>query len=223
MKIYSRHGFKDFVVALGYMGSSIKEYLLNLSYLSTDFSVDVSSRLVTVNDASVTQDWMITALDTGEDTQTGGRILRAGRYINEEFFMVTYGDGLATVDVKELVRFHLSHPGAVTVTAVRPPARFGRLTMDGPKVVDFGEKPTDTNDWINGGFFVMSRRVLDYIDGPSSVFEREPLERLALDGELYGWRHEGFWQPMDTLRDRRLLEEMSSRGEFPWLGRTSPS
>jgi glucose-1-phosphate cytidylyltransferase len=221
MKSYADQGYSDFVVALGYRADVIKEYLLNLRSLSSSFTVDTSTGRVSLISNTAEEEWSVTALETGESCETGGRVLQSGRFIDEETFMVTYGDGLSNVDIPALVDFHRSHGRAATVTAVRPPARFGRLTLDGTQVTAFGEKPTETDDWINGGFFVLDRRALDYIDGNSTVFEREPLERLALDGELKAWKHEGFWQPMDTLRDRKTLEEIWAAGGAPWL-RDSP-
>jgi glucose-1-phosphate cytidylyltransferase len=222
MKSYADQGYSDFVIALGYRGDVIKEYLLNLRSLSSSFTIDTSTGHVNLISNVPEEEWSVTALETGESCETGGRVLQCGRFIDEDTFMVTYGDGLADVDVRALVDFHRSHRGAATVTAVRPPARFGRLTVDGSRVTAFGEKPTETDDWINGGFFVLDRRALDYIDGNSTVFEREPLERLAAAGELHAWRHEGFWQPMDTLRERRMLEDIWATGSAPWLRRPLP-
>jgi glucose-1-phosphate cytidylyltransferase len=162
------------------------------------------------------EDWSITALDTGEQTQTGGRILRAASVFDDDVFMVTYGDGVASVDIGALLEFHRSHGRLVTVTAVHPPARFGRLELDGDSVVRFGEKPQSEGGWINGGFFVVNRAALAYIDGDTAIWEREPLERLAEAGELRAFFHDGFWQPMDTLRERSILEELWSSGDAPW-------
>ena len=155
-------------------------------------------------------------MDTGESTETGGRILRAARTFDDDVFMVTYGDGVASVDVAALVAFHHGHGRLATVTAVHPPARFGRLELDGDAVVRFGEKPQSEGGWINGGFFVLNREALDYIDGDDSIWERAPLERLAAAGELRAYLHDGFWQPMDTLRERTILEELWKSGDAPW-------
>lgn len=221
MKSYADQGYSDFVIALGYRGDVIKEYLLNLRSLSSSFTVNTSTGHVNLVSNTPEEEWSVTALETGESCETGGRVLQCGRFIDEDTFMVTYGDGLADVDIRALIDFHRNHRGLATVTAVRPPARFGRLTLDGTRVMAFGEKPTETDDWINGGFFVLDRRALDYIDGKSTVFEREPLERLAADGQLHAWRHEGFWQPMDTLRERKVLEDIWASGSAPWLRRPS--
>ena len=216
MSIYAAYGHRDFCLALGYKAEIVKEYLLNLVYFDADFTVGTSSGEVTFIGARPSEDWSITALDTGEQTQTGGRILRAASVFDDDVFMVTYGDGVASVDIGALLEFHRSHGRMVTVTAVHPPARFGRLELDGDSVVRFGEKPQAEGGWINGGFFVVNRAALDYIDGDAAIWEREPLERLAEAGELRSFFHEGFWQPMDTLRERSILEELWSSGDAPW-------
>ncbi len=216
MSIYAAYGHRDFCLALGYKAEIVKEYLLNLVYFDADFTVGTSSGEVTFIGARPSEDWSITALDTGEQTQTGGRILRAASVFDDDVFMVTYGDGVASVDIGALLEFHRSHGRMVTVTAVHPPARFGRLELDGDSVVRFGEKPQAEGGWINGGFFVVNRAALDYIDGDAAIWEREPLERLAEAGELRAFFHEGFWQPMDTLRERSILEELWSSGDAPW-------
>jgi glucose-1-phosphate cytidylyltransferase len=215
MSIYAHAGFKEFVVALGYLGEVIKSYFRDYCYRQQDLTIDLRSGQTTVHDAHM-QDWVVHLIDTGPETQTGGRIKRLSRWIGNETFFMTYGDGVANVDVAELLAFHRRHGRAATVTAVRPPARFGGLAFDGDKVVEFVEKPQIGEGWINGGFFVLEPRVLDYIDGDATIFEREPLERLANDGELVAYRHEGFWQCMDTLRDVRLLNGLWESGEAPW-------
>ncbi len=216
MSIYAAHGHRDFVLALGYRAEIVKEYLLNLRYFDSDFTVSTSSHDVTLIGDRRTNDWNVTAANTGGETQTGGRILRAAATFDDDVFMVTYGDGVANVDIGALVEFHRAHGRLATVTAVHPPARFGRLELDGDSVVRFGEKPQAEGGWINGGFFVLNRSALDYIDGDESVWERGPLERLAADGELHAFFHSGFWQPMDTLRERMILEDLWRTGAAPW-------
>lgn len=216
MSIYAAHGHRDFTLALGYKAEVVKEYLLNLVYFDADFTVNTSTGDISFVGSAPTEDWSITALDTGESTETGGRILRAARTFDDDVFMVTYGDGVASVDVAALVAFHHGHGRLATVTAVHPPARFGRLELDGDAVVRFGEKPQSEGGWINGGFFVLNREALDYIDGDDSIWERAPLERLAAAGELRAYLHDGFWQPMDTLRERTILEELWKSGDAPW-------
>ena len=216
MSIYAAHGHREFSLALGYKADVVKEYLLNLVYFDADFTVRTSTGDISFVGDTPTEDWDITALDTGEQTQTGGRILRAAATFDDDIFMVTYGDGVASVDIDALVAFHRAHGRLATVTAVHPPARFGRLELDGDAVVRFGEKPQSEGGWINGGFFVLNRGALDYIDGDDSIWERSPLERLASDGELRAYLHNGFWQPMDTLRERSLLEDLWSSGDAPW-------
>ena len=216
MSIYASHGHRDFVLALGYRAEVVKEYLLNLRYFDSDFTVSTSSHDVTLIGDRRANDWSITATNTGGATQTGGRILRAGSTFDDDVFMVTYGDGVANVDISALVDFHNQHGRLVTVTAVHPPARFGRLELDGDSVVRFGEKPQAEGGWINGGFFVLSRPALSYIDGDESIWERGPLERLAADGELRAFFHSGFWQPMDTIRERTILEDLWRTGSAPW-------
>ena len=217
MSIYAAHGCSEFVLALGYMGDVIKEYLINLPTLAENFRIDLSSGKVESLGGEGHPSWTVTALDTGEKTQTGGRILRAAESFDDDVFMVTYGDGVADVDIAALMDFHRSHGRLVTVTAVRPPARFGRLHIERDNCVTrFGEKPQSEEGWINGGFFVVNRSALRYIEDDSMVWEREPLERIAADGQLMAFSHEGFWQPMDTIRERGLLEDLWARGDAPW-------
>ena len=215
MKIYASHGFSDFVVALGYRPEVVKNYFLNYYHLRNDFTIDVGRGKVDVHDGAH-EDWKIHLVDTGIETQTGGRIKRLEPWLRDDTFMLTYGDGVADVRCRELVDFHRSHGKLATVTAVRPPARFGGLIFEGDRVAEFTEKPQIGEGWINGGFFVLEPPVLDYIEGDGSIWEREPLERLAADGELMAFRHDGFWQPMDTLRDVRLLESLWESGDVPW-------
>ena len=215
MNIYAHHGFQDFVVALGYKGEVIKDYFLNFHTRSANLGIDLATGQVKVRSAVQTP-WTVDLVDTGHLTQTGGRIKRLQEWLDEDVFMLTYGDGVANVDLPALLAFHRSHGKLATVTAVRPPARFGGLALDGDSVTQFLEKPQAGDGWINGGFFVLDRRVIEFIDGDSTLWEREPLERLAGQGELRAYRHEGFWQPMDTLRERNLLEELWASGQAPW-------
>ncbi|HEU0055461.1 MAG TPA: glucose-1-phosphate cytidylyltransferase, partial [Longimicrobium sp.] len=215
MNIYAAHGFNDFVIACGYRGEMIKDYFRHLFFREADLMInllDGTYRTLSAN----TPDWKIAAVDTGLDTMTGGRLLRLRRWLEDDAFMVTYGDGVGDVDVGALLDFHRAHGKLATVTAVRPPARFGGLVFDGDRVAEFSEKPQATAGWINGGFFVFEPGALDYMDGDATILERGPLERLARDGQLMAYRHEGFWQPMDTVRERQLLEELWASGKAPW-------
>lgn len=215
MSIYAHHGYKEFLVACGYKGEMIKEYFHNIFIHSNDYVVDLKDGSLKVLNTSGT-DWRIGVIDTGLDTMTGGRILRLRSWIGDETFMVTYGDGLGAVNVQELVAFHREHGRLATITAVRPPARFGGLNLDGDQVQEFSEKPQTGEGWINGGFFVFEPRVFDYLEGDESILEREPLERLAVDRQLMAYRHEAFWQPMDTIREKLLLESLWASGKAPW-------
>lgn len=218
MQIYSRFGHKDFVICLGYKGEVIKEWLLNLDRLDGSFHLDLALGAVTPVGDSRREDWRVLALETGQDTQTGGRLKRALQAVDDETVMATYGDGVANVDLDALVAFHRSHGKLATVTAVRPPARFGRLHLEGDQVTRFGEKTQSEEGWINGGFFVLNRAVMDYIAGDEVLWEKEPLAALASEGQLMAFRHSGYWQPMDTLRERQDLEDLWSSGIAPWLG-----
>ncbi|MBI4704856.1 MAG: glucose-1-phosphate cytidylyltransferase [Deltaproteobacteria bacterium] len=215
MKIYASHGFRDFVIACGFKGEVIKDYFHNFYVRSTDYVVslrDGTERFV----RSDAPDWSVAVVDTGLNTMTGGRLRRLGAWLDGPRFMCTYGDGVGNVDIGRLVAFHRSHGRLATVTAVRPPARFGGLVLDGNRVREFSEKPQSGEGWINGGFFVFEQAALGYMLDDASVLEREPLEKLARDGELVAFRHEGFWQPMDTLREKRLLESLWESGQAPW-------
>ena len=217
MKIYSSYGFNEFVIGLGYKGEVIKDYFLNYHYRSKDLTIKVRSGEVLAHDQThELEDWTVHLIDTGLNTQTGGRVKRIAEYIGNETFMLTYGDGLANVDINRLLAFHRENGRIATVTAVRPPARFGGINFDGGDVVSFREKPQTGEGWINGGFFVFEPAVADYIEGDQSILEREPMERLAAEGQLVASRHDGFWQCMDTQRDLRLLEELWSSGNAPW-------
>ena len=215
MKQYGAHGFGEFVVALGHKGDVIKEYFRNYHFRARNLTVDLSDGSVSIHEGSH-EDWIVHLLDTGLFTETGGRVRRIAEFVGKETFMLTYGDGVSSLDIKGLVEFHRRHGRLATVTAVRPPARFGGMVFDGQRVVRFEEKPQIGEGWINGGFFVMEPGVIDYIDGDETVFEREPLERLAADGQLMAYHHEGFWQCMDTLRDVRLLEGLWQNGQAQW-------
>jgi glucose-1-phosphate cytidylyltransferase len=215
MNIYAAHGDNEFIVALGYKGEVIKNYFLNYYYLRNSFSIHLGNGRVHVHDAG-REDWVVHLIDTGLRTETGGRIKRLAPRIGNETFMMTYGDGVANINIEELVAFHREHGKLATVTAVRPPARFGGLSFDGDLVARFVEKPQIGEGWINGGFFVLEPGVFDYIEGDGTIFEREPLERLACDGQLGAYRHDGFWRCMDTLRDVRLLESLWREGKAPW-------
>lgn len=215
MKAYGHFGFREFVLALGYRGDVIKRYFLDYSYLTSDLTVSLATHGVRAHRGS-SEDWTVHLVDTGMQTMTGGRVKRLRNWIGNDTFMLTYGDGVADIDLARLLDFHRSHGQLATVTAVRPPARYGGLTFEGDRVPVFTEKPQAGEGWINGGFFVLEPGVLDYIDGDASPWEAEPLERLAAEGQLCAYRHEGFWQSMDTLRDVRFLNSAWEKGEVPW-------
>lgn len=216
MSIYARQGFKEFTVALGYKGEVIKHYFLNYYHMRNSFSIDLGRGRIEVHDG-MREDWLVHLVDTGLNTQTGGRLKRLKPWIGRETFMMTYGDGVADLNVADVLAFHKQHGRLATVTAVRPSARFGAVSLEGDFVRTFVEKPQLHEGWINGGFFVLEPDVLDYIAGDDTEWEREPLERLAADGQLVACRHEGFWQCVDTLRDLRLLEHLWSTGKAPWM------
>jgi glucose-1-phosphate cytidylyltransferase len=216
MKIYSSFGYDDFVVALGYKGEMIKRWMVDYGSLASDLTVHAREGRVERHGGEA-DDWAVTLVDTGADTATGGRIKRLQPYLgNDGTFMLTWGDGVSSVDLDALLAFHRAHGKLATLTAVRPPARFGHLELAGDRVVEFSEKPQTGEGWINGAFFVLEPEVFEYIDGDDTQFEREPLEQLAKDGQLQAYLHHDFWQCMDTLRDKKLLEELWSRGDAPW-------
>jgi len=215
MRTYARFGFKDFHVALGYRAEVVREYFLHYRSLNADFTVDLATGEVTPHSTD-DADWRVTLVHTGLDTMTGGRLKRMQPYVRDATFMLTYGDGVADIDIDALVDFHRSHGRMVTVTAVRPTARFGELRMDDDRVVDFQEKPHVHEGWINGGYFVMEPAFFDLIEEDATILERDPLERAARMGELMAYRHEAFWQCMDTRRDREYLEELWQSGQAPW-------
>lgn len=217
MKMYSHYGVNDFIICCGYKGYVIKEYFANYFLHMSDVTIDMTSNAMEVHSRNV-EPWRVTLVDTGESTMTGGRIKRVQRYIEEEdAFCLTYGDGVGTVDIGKLVDFHKASGKLATMTAVQPAGRFGALEMQGTLIKRFQEKPLGDGSWINGGFFVMSPKVLDFIADDTTVLERAPLQTLAEIGELAGFRHDGFWQPMDTLRDKMYLEELIGAGKAPWI------
>ncbi|TVR09164.1 MAG: glucose-1-phosphate cytidylyltransferase [Salinarimonadaceae bacterium] len=216
MKIYSAHGITDFVVCCGYKGYLIKEYFINYALHSSDITIDIGKNSLDVH-RRASEPWRVTLVDTGEATLTGGRLRRVADYLrDEEAFCFTYGDGVADIDISAEVAFHRAHGRKATVAAVRPPGRYGALTRDGVRVTGFTEKPRGDGGYINGGFFVLSPSVIDLIAGDATSFEAEPLTTLAETGELMAYEHEGFWQPMDTLRDKTQLEALWASGDAPW-------
>jgi glucose-1-phosphate cytidylyltransferase len=216
MKIYAAQGFKDFYLALGYKGEIIKRYFLDYSTLSGNMTVNLSSGKTEISKNEQFEDWTVNLIDTGQSSMTGGRIKRLEPFLKGETFMVTYGDGVADVDLKKLLEFHRSHGKMATVTAVHPPARYGELLIKPDSTTEFSEKPQTHKGWINGGFLIFEPQVLEYLSGDESVLELEALERLANEGELKAYKHNGFWQCMDTLRDKRQLEEGWQTGDAPW-------
>jgi len=215
MKYYAHFGFREFFVALGHKGEVIKRFYIDYCELHADLRVDLATATVRI-DNQLREDWMVNLVDTGRDTATGGRIKRLQAALGRETFMITYGDGVSDVDLKDLLRFHRSHGRIGTVTAVRPPSRFGGLLMNGDLVEVFVEKPQLGEGWINGGFMVFEPSVFDYLRGEQDTLETDVLSRLAADGQLCGYRHDGFWQCMDTLRDKRLLEQIWTSNRAPW-------
>jgi glucose-1-phosphate cytidylyltransferase len=215
MKLYHHYGVTDFVICLGYKGYAVKEYFANYFLHNSDITINGGSGDIIFHN-SAAEDWRITLVDTGESTMTGGRLKRVATYLDrDEPFFLTYGDGVADIDLGELLKFHRSHGGKATLTAVMPPGRFGALVLDGDKVTRFVEKPPGDKAFINGGFFVLHPSVIDYIEGDGTAWEAGPLERLAAEGELHAFTHRGFWLPMDTLRDKLRLEELWERSA-PW-------
>ena len=217
MKSYSAHGVNDFVICCGYKGFVIKEYFANYFLHTSDVTFDMAANSMEVHHRYA-EPWRVTLIDTGESTMTGGRLKRVAAYVQgEDAFCFTYGDGVSDVNISNLIAFHREQGTLATLTATRPPGRFGALELDGNKIRNFEEKPDNETGLVNGGFFVLSPFVIDYIDGDSTIWERGPLERLALQGELSAFPHTGFWQPMDTLRDKVLLEDLWASGKAPWV------
>ena len=215
MKLYSHHGFSEFSIALGYRGEMIKRFFVDYRLITSDLSVTIGEERIDWH-SGPEDSWSVDLIDTGVCTQTGGRLKRIATGIQNQTFMMTYGDGVADIDVRALVNFHKEHGKLATVTAVRPPARFGSLSIKGSQVSGFAEKPQLGEGWINGGYFVFEPEVANYIDGDETYLEREPLERLALDGQLMAFKHSSFWQPMDTLRDLQTLRERWDAHDEPW-------
>ena len=215
MKGYSHYGFNEFVILLGYKGYYIKEYFANYFLHQSDVTIDLSNNDIQVHN-NTSEPWKVTLLETGLDTMTGGRIKRAKKFIGDEPFLLTYGDGVSDINLDNLIKFHKSHGKLITMTAVQPEGRFGALETEGDKVVSFLEKPKGDGSWINGGFFVCESKVLDFIAGDQTVFEQEPLEDLSSKGQLYKYQHNGFWKCMDTLRDKKTLNEMWEKGKAQW-------
>lgn len=215
MKIFSAHGLNDFVICCGYKGYVIKEYFANYYLHTCDITFDIVERRMEVHH-NAAEPWRVTLVDTGEDTLTGGRLKRVREYVGDDTFIMTYGDGVADVDIKALVAFHEQQRTLATVTAAQPPGRWGVLELAGQRVSDFREKVTSDTDWINAGFFVLSPKVLDYIEGDATSWEQAPLQRLAREGELAAYKHRGFWKAMDTLRDKIVLDDLWRAGDAPW-------
>lgn len=215
MKIFSAHGINDFVVCLGYKGYLIKEYFANYFLHMSDVTFDMVNNQTVIHQNNA-EPWRVTLVDTGESTMTGGRLKRVRQYLGDEDFCFTYGDGVGDVNISELIEFHRSQNRLATLTGVQPPGRFGALNLSGTRVANFEEKPHGEGGWINGGFFILSPHVIDYIEHDATVWERDPMERLAREGQLSAYLHQGFWQPMDTLRDKQHLEELWQSGSAPW-------
>lgn len=215
MKIYSTHGINDFIICCGYLGYQIKEYFANYFLHMSDVTFDMASNHMEVHQNNV-EPWRVTLVDTGDDTMTGGRLKRVKSYLDAEDFCLTYGDGVGNVNIPELIAHHRKQGLLATVTAVQPPGRFGSLNITQGKVTGFVEKPHGDGGWINGGFFVLSPKVIDYIEGDRTFWEREPMEKLAREKNLSAYMHTGFWHPMDTLRDKNYLEKLWASGKAPW-------
>jgi glucose-1-phosphate cytidylyltransferase len=215
LKLYSAHGLNDFIICLGYKGYVIKEYFANYFLHTSDVTFDLSNNQIQVHQRHA-EPWKVTLIDTGDQTQTGGRLKRVREYLGDDDFCFTYGDGLSDIDLRAEIEFHRAQGTLATLAAVQPPGRFGALTMDSRRITGFKEKPEGDGGWINGGFFVLSPKALDVIDGDETPWERAPLERLAAAGQLSAFVHRGFWQPMDHLRDKMLLDELWASGKAPW-------
>ncbi len=217
MKTYSYYGFNEFIILCGYKGYMIKEYFSNYHIHMSDIVIDLKNNTTEYHSVN-SEPWKVTLIDTGEDTMTGGRIKRAEKYIGNETFMLTYGDGVADVNIEKLLESHLKHGKSITITAVQPEGRFGSLVIDkDTKVKNFIEKPKGDNIWINGGYFVCEPKILEFIKDDTTIFEKEPLENLSKAGELYSYKHQGFWKPMDTIRDKIQLEELIDNKKAPWI------
>ncbi len=215
MKTYSHYGVNDFILCLGYKGYLIKEYFANYFLHMSDVTFDFRASKTTVHQHTA-EPWTVTLVDTGERTMTGGRLRRVREHLQDETFLMTYGDGVSNVNICDLIAFHRERGATATLTAVQPPGRFGVIDIEENKIRGFHEKPQGESGWINGGFFALEPSVFDLVDGDATIWEREPLESLALSGQLAAYQHRGFWQPMDTLRDKTLLEELWASGSAPW-------
>ncbi|MGJ8620587.1 MAG: glucose-1-phosphate cytidylyltransferase [Methylophilaceae bacterium] len=215
MKLYSYYGVNDFIICLGYKGYAIKEYFANYFLHMSDVTFDIQHNQMEVHQHKA-EPWRVTLLDTGEHTMTGGRLKRVRSYIGDSDFCFTYGDGIGDIDIGALIQFHQQHGKLATITATQPPGRFGAISFEDSLVKSFQEKPNGDSAWINGGFFVLSPKVLDLIDGDTTVWEKGPLEKLSKKGELQAWFHRGFWQPMDTMRDKNYLEQLCIDDKAPW-------
>jgi glucose-1-phosphate cytidylyltransferase len=215
LKIYATAGISDFVICLGYKGYVVKEYFANYFLHTSDVTFDLSKNSIEVHQNS-SEPWRVTLIDTGAETMTGGRLRRVRDHIGDDDFCFTYGDGVSDIDVREVVEFHRQQHTLLTVTAVQPPGRYGALSINDNRTANFEEKPQGDGGWVNGGFFVASPKILDYISGDSTIFERDPMERIAADGQLSAFTYEGFWHPMDTLRDKQYLEDLWATGKAPW-------
>lgn len=215
MKLYSTHNIHNFIICLGYKGYVIKEYFTNYFLHMSDVTLDITNNKMEIHQNNA-EPWLITLVDTGETTMTGGRLKRVANHIGNEDFCLTYGDGVSDVDISSLVAFHRKQNQLATLTAIQPPGRFGALMLEDNRIKGFKEKPQGDGGWINGGFFVLSPRVIDYIDGDETIWEKQPLEALAAEGQLSAFNHNGFWHPMDTLRDKNYLEELWASGDAPW-------
>lgn len=215
MKIYSTHGINDFVICCGYKGYMIKEYFVNYSLHMSDVTIDMKKNSMEVHQNFV-EPWKITLVDTGKDTMTGGRLGRVKKFVDKETFCFTYGDGLSDIDISELIKDHKEKKKLATVTAVQPPGRFGVLEIKDDNVIDFKEKPSGDGNWINGGFFVLEPQILEYIKNDSTIWEKEPMEKLAKENQLSAFKHDGFWQSLDTLRDKNYLDELWNSDKAFW-------
>jgi len=215
MKIYAHYGYRDFVIALGYKGEYIKKYVVDYCSLTSNLTVNLRNGEVVAHEGN-NLDWTVQLIDTGLKTQTGGRIKRLAPYLDNQTFMLTWGDGVADIDLSKLLAFHRSHGKLATLTAVRPPARYGHLEIDGNRITEFSEKPQTREGWINGAFFALEPGVFDYIENDNTQWEKEPLENLANDGQLMAFKHESFWQCMDTLREKYIMENYWNTGHAPW-------
>ena len=216
MKIYSQYNFNEFVIALGYKGQMIKDYFINYQFINSDLRINLSNKEIKILNSN-NENWIINLIETGEEVMTGGRIKKAFEFVNNETIMATYGDGLADIDINNLLQFHKSHGKLATITVVHPPSRFGEVVFDDLKVTSFKEKPLKGREgWVGGGFFVLDPQVADYIESYDTPFETSPLEKLCQDGELMAYKHEGFWHPVDVLRDKLLLQSLWDQNKAFW-------